>query len=100
MSSRRASSAGRRRSAAASAPEVEGLRHVLAVAPRTGREVKAMIRAIAEASGKDPACALAEIGARTSRTSRRRTDDEDMKARERLAPLKPDVTNVGGLKRD
>lgn len=73
---------------------------MLAVAPRTGREVKAMIRAIAEASGKDPASALAEIGARTSRSSRRRADDEDMKARERLAPLKPDVTNVGGLKND
>lgn len=58
-----------------------------------------MIKAISEASGKDPATALAEIGARTARSGRRRQNDEEMKARERLAPLHPEVTNVGGLEK-
>jgi hypothetical protein len=59
-----------------------------------------MIRAISEASGKDPATALGEIGMRTARSRRNRGQAEEMKARERLAVLHPDETNVGGLKKE
>jgi hypothetical protein len=72
---------------------------VLAVAPKTGQEVRAMIRAISEASGKDPATALGEIGIRTARRRRVHGQTEEMRARERLAVLHPDETNVGGLKK-
>jgi hypothetical protein len=57
-----------------------------------------MLRAIADASGKDSASALAEIGSRAlhSRSKRPQAIREDeLKTKERLATLHPDVSNMG-----
>jgi hypothetical protein len=53
-----------------------------------------MIRAISAAAGVDPAAALAEIGQRAQGRRRPGHGAEEMRTRERLALLKPDVTNM------
>jgi hypothetical protein len=52
-----------------------------------------MIRAISTAAGTDSASALAEIG-RRSVGRRRGANQEEMRTRERLALLHPEVTNM------
>ena len=68
------------------------------MAPRTGQPVKTILRSIADASGHDAAGALAEIGSRAlhSRSKRPQAIREDeLKTKERLATLHPDVSNMG-----
>jgi len=53
-----------------------------------------MISAISRAAGTDPAAALAEIGRRAHGRRRPQANQEEMRTRERLAVLNPDVTNM------
>jgi hypothetical protein len=59
-----------------------------------------MLNAITEASGRDAASSLAEIGRRSMSRRRARASDEEMKTKERLATLHPEVTNAPGGDKD
>lgn len=53
-----------------------------------------MIRAISDASGHDAATSLAEIGRRAMGRRRARGGEEELKTKQRLATLHPEVTNA------
>jgi hypothetical protein len=59
-----------------------------------------MIRAISDASGHDAATSLAEIGKRAMGRRRGGASEEDMKTKQRLATLHPEVTNAVGARKE
>jgi hypothetical protein len=68
---------------------VDGLRHVIALAPKVGKTPREIVGAIVRASGTDPATALREIGGRLpGHKTIKPMAEEELKTKERLGTFK------------